>query len=421
MPDFKTSPGTRDILSPDSARWRAFQEVFETTVEAAGYSYIIPPMFEDLDVFLRLGEATEVVTKEMYDFHDKGGRHIALRPEQTASVCRAFVEHRPITPWKVWYSGPNFRYEKPQQGRYRQFDQVGIEALGVNDAFLDAEVIALAAKFYSALGLQKIELSINSLGDSGDRDKYAAKLAEYFAKHESKLTAESRATLLRNPLRVLDSKREPDQEIIVGAPAIRETISNESREHFEDVLRALDALNIAYKINDRLVRGLDYYRRTTFEFVSTALEAAHTAIGGGGRYDGLVEALGGPPTAGIGFALGLDRTLLACDAESVFAAPSKEVDVFVVDTVDGTHAHELCHQIRAHGLSADRAYDLRSIKAQMKSADRSGARIALIIGSNEVENQTVMLRPMGSGEQYVVPRQDILKEIVKYIKNTGNQ
>ena len=415
MPEFKTSPGTRDILAPDSSRWRAFQEVFATTVEAAGYLYIIPPMFEDLDVFLRLGEATEVVTKEMYDFHDKGGRHIALRPEQTASVCRAFVEHRPTTPWKVWYSGPNFRYEKPQQGRYRQFDQVGIEALGVDDAFLDAEVISLAAKFYSALGLRQVELSINSLGDSGDRDKYAKQLAEYFAKHDSKLTAESKATLSRNPLRVLDSKREPDQEIIAEAPAIRDSISSQSREHFEAVLRALDALKISYKINDRLVRGLDYYRRTTFEFVSTALEAAHTAIGGGGRYDGLVEALGGPPTSGIGFALGLDRTLLACDAEKVFVAPSKDVDVFVVDTVDGSHAHELCDQIRALGFSADRAYDLRSIKAQMKSADRSGARIALIIGSNEVENQTVMLRPMGSGEQYVVSRPDLLNEIKKVL------
>ena len=402
-------------MAPDSSRWRAFQNVFATNVEAAGYSYIIPPMFEDLDVFLRLGEATEVVTKEMYDFHDKGGRHIALRPEQTASVCRAFVEHRPTTPWKVWYSGPNFRYEKPQQGRYRQFDQVGIEALGVDDAFLDAEVISLAAKFYSALGLRQVELSVNSLGDSGDRDKYAKLLAEYFAKHDSKLTAESKATLSRNRLRVLDSKREPDQEIIAGAPSIRDSISSQSREHFEAVLRALDALKISYKINDRLVRGLDYYRRTTFEFVSTALEAAHTAIGGGGRYDGLVEALGGPPTSGIGFALGLDRTLLACDAESVFVAPRKDIDVFVVDTVDGTHAHELCDQFRTFGFSADRAYDLRSIKAQMKSADRSGARIALIIGSNEVENETVMLRPMGSGEQYVVHRQDIFEEIKKYI------
>ena len=410
MPEFKTSPGTRDILAPHSARWRAFQQVFASTVEAAGYNYIIPPMFEDLDIFLRLGEATEVVTKEMYDFHDKGGRHVALRPEQTASVCRAFVEHRPTTPWKVWYAGPNFRYEKPQQGRYRQFDQVGVEALGADDPLLDAEVIALASKFYTDLGLQKVHLSLNTLGDAGDREKYSQRLLEYFSSNEKDLTADSRATLARNPLRVLDSKREPDQQVIAGAPAIRDSISATASEHFEAVLMALDALNITYEINNRLVRGLDYYRRTTFEFTSTALESAHTAIGGGGRYDGLVEALGGPATPGIGFALGLDRTLLACDAEKVFDAPETAVDVFVVDTVDGRHAHELCHLLRKNEIRADRAYDLRSMKAQMKSADRSGARIALIIGSEEVENATIMLRPMGSGEQYSISRIDLLGE-----------
>ncbi len=413
MPEFKTSPGTRDILAPHSARWRAFQQVFASTVEAAGYNYIIPPMFEDLDIFLRLGEATEVVTKEMYDFHDKGGRHVALRPEQTASVCRAFVEHRPTTPWKVWYAGPNFRYEKPQQGRYRQFDQVGVEALGADDPLLDAEVIALASKFYTDLGLQKVHLSLNTLGDAGDREKYSQRLLEYFSSNEKDLTADSRATLARNPLRVLDSKREPDQQVIAGAPAIRDSISATASEHFEAVLMALDALNITYEINNRLVRGLDYYRRTTFEFTSTALESAHTAIGGGGRYDGLVEALGGPATPGIGFALGLDRTLLACDAEKVFDAPETAVDVFVVDTVDGRHAHELCHLLRKNEIRADRAYDLRSMKAQMKSADRSGARIALIIGSEEVENATIMLRPMGSGEQYSISRKDLLGEVRK--------
>ena len=413
MPEFKTSPGTRDILAPHSARWRAFQQVFASTVEAAGYNYIIPPMFEDLDIFLRLGEATEVVTKEMYDFHDKGGRHVALRPEQTASVCRAFVEHRPTTPWKVWYAGPNFRYEKPLQGRYRQFDQVGVEALGADDPLLDAEVIALASKFYTDLGLQKVHLSLNTLGDAGDREKYSQRLLEYFSSNEKDLTADSRATLARNPLRVLDSKREPDQQVIAGAPAIRDSISATASEHFEAVLMALDALNITYEINNRLVRGLDYYRRTTFEFTSTALESAHTAIGGGGRYDGLVEALGGPATPGIGFALGLDRTLLACDAEKVFDAPETAVDVFVVDTVDGRHAHELCHLLRKNEIRADRAYDLRSMKAQMKSADRSGARIALIIGSEEVENATIMLRPMGSGEQYSISRIDLLGEVRK--------
>ena len=400
-------------MAPDSARWRAFQDVFARAVEAAGYGYIIPPIFEDLDVFLRLGEATEVVTKEMYDFHDKGGRHVALRPEQTASVCRAFVEHRPTTPWKVWYAGPNFRYEKPQQGRYRQFDQVGVEALGADDPLLDAEVIALASKFYSDLGLQRVHLSINTLGDAGDREKYSQQLLAYFSANEKDLTAESRATLKRNPLRVLDSKREPDQKIIAGAPAIRDSISAIANEHFEQVLQALDALSISYEISNRLVRGLDYYRRTTFEFTSTALEAAHTAIGGGGRYDGLVEALGGPSTPGIGFALGLDRTLLACDAEKVFDAPQTAVDVFVVDTVDGRHAHELCHLLRSHGVSSDRAYDLRSMKAQMKSADRSGARITLIIGTDEVEKSTIMLRQMGSGEQYSIARKDLLGEVRK--------
>jgi len=336
-----------------------------------------------------------------------------LRPEQTASVCRAFVEHRPTTPWKVWYSGPNFRYEKPQQGRYRQFDQVGVEALGADDPLLDAEVIALAAKFYSDLGLKKVHLSINTLGDEGDREKYSQQLSEYLRENEKSLTAESRATLERNPLRVLDSKREPDQKVIEAAPVIRDSISTTASEHFETVLQALDALNIKYEINNRLVRGLDYYRRTTFEFTSTALEAAHTAIGGGGRYDGLVEALGGPATPGIGFALGLDRTLLACDAENVFDAPQTAVDVFVVDTVSGRHAHEFCHLLRSNGFSANRAYDLRSMKAQMKSADRSGAKIALIIGSDEVEKSSIMLRRMGSGEQYAIARKDLLGEVRK--------
>jgi len=416
VPEFKTSPGTRDILAPHSARWRAFQDVFARTVEAAGYGYIIPPMFEDLDVFLRLGEATEVVTKEMYDFHDKGGRHVALRPEQTASVCRAFVEHRPTTPWKVWYAGPNFRYEKPQQGRYRQFDQVGVEALGVDDPLIDAEVIGLAVKFYADLGLRKVQLAINSLGDQGDREKFAQKLASFFSANENKLTPDSRATLARNPLRVLDSKRQADQEVISAAPTILDSISSSSRKHFEAVLQALDALNVRYEINNRLVRGLDYYRRTTFEFTSTALEAAHTAIGGGGRYDGLVEALGGPSTAGIGFALGLDRTLLACDAENVFDAPNTAVDVFVVDTVGGLSAHEISHQLRDNGISADRAYDARSMKAQMKAADRSGAKIALIIGPEELENTTIILRPMSSGDQYAIARKDLISEINKALK-----
>jgi histidyl-tRNA synthetase len=398
-------------LAPDAARWRQFQEVFASVVQDAGYQLIIPPMFEDLGVFLRLGEATEVVTKEMYDFEDKGGRRVALRPEQTASVCRAFVEHRPTTPWKVWYSGPNFRYEKPQQGRYRQFDQVGIEVLGVDDPLLDAEVIALAATFYTRLGLKDVQLAINSLGDDGDREKYSTALHEYFSANLAQLSDESQITLTKNPLRVLDSKRREDQALINAAPKIRDFLSADAANHFDSVLRALDALGVKYAIDDRLVRGLDYYRRTTFEFVSTALKAAHTAIGGGGRYDGLVEQLGGPATPGIGFALGLDRTLLACDAENVFPAPNTNVSVFVVDTTGGLHAAAVCNLLRNNAISADRAFDNRSMKAQMKAADRSGAAIALIIGTDEVAAGHIIVRPMNSGQQYAIAQDQLVAAI----------
>jgi histidyl-tRNA synthetase len=412
VPTFATSPGTRDILAPEAARWRAFQQTFADVVETAGYGHIIPPMFEDLGVFLRVGETTEIVTKEMYDFEDKGGRRIALRPEQTASVCRAFVEHRPVTPWKVWYAGPNFRYEKPQQGRYRQFDQVGIEALGADDPQLDAEVIALAMEFYGRLGLRQVRLSINSLGDSGDRDRYAVALRTHFAAQGSALSAESRATLERNPLRVLDSKRPEDAPLIAAAPKMADYLSDAAAEHFGKVQMALRAANIEFVVDDRLVRGLDYYRRTTFEFVSTALAAAHTAIGGGGRYDGLVAELGGPETPGIGFALGLDRTLLACDAEGVFGAPASRVDVFVVDITGGEQATAVCAALRSAGIGADRAYEGRRMKAQMKAADRSGARLAVIIGDDELTSNTAIIRTMEGGSQQSVQR-DVLVASVR--------
>jgi histidyl-tRNA synthetase len=311
----------------------------------------------------------------------------------------------------VWYSGPNFRYEKPQQGRYRQFDQVGIEVLGVEDPLLDAEVIALAAMFFARLGLKDVQLAVNSLGDDGDREKYSTALHEYFSANLAQLSEESQITLTKNPLRVLDSKRREDQALINAAPKIRDYLSADAANHFDSVLRALDALGVKYAIDDRLVRGLDYYRRTTFEFVSTALKAAHTAIGGGGRYDGLVEQLGGPATPGIGFALGLDRTLLACDAENVFPAPNTNVSVFVVDTTGGLHAAEVCNLLRNNAISADRAFDNRSMKAQMKAADRSGATIALIIGTDEVAARHIIVRPMNSGQQYAIAQDELVAAI----------
>ncbi len=414
MPEFQTSPGMRDILPPESARWRQFVTVFARVAESAGYGQVISPLLEDLGVFQRIGDATDVVTKEMYDFVDKGGRHIALRPELTASVCRAFVQHRPLTPWKVWYAGSQFRYEKPQRGRYRQFDQVGIEVLGADDPYLDVEVIALGWEFYRALGLRQVKLLLNSLGEPEDRARYVTALREYFESNRSALSPESQVTLDKNALRVLDSKRHGDAAIVAGAPRIARFYSDGAAAHFDGVQSGLTSLGIPFTIDDTLVRGLDYYRHTTFEFQGGTLDSAQNALGGGGRYDGLVESLGGPPTHGIGFALGLDRTLIACDDEGVFAAEQLALDAFVVDTTGGLEALQLTAELRAAGLTADRAYENRSMKAQMKVADRSGAAVAVIVGSNEVADGAVTVRPLRTNDgQQTVARSTLIDYLKK--------
>ena len=418
--DYSRPKGTRDILPPESQRWRRFAGVFADVVEAAGYGYVVPPMFEHVEVFHRLGEATDVVAKEMYELTDRGGRRLALRPEQTASVVRMFVENRPTVPWKVWYAGPNFRAENVQKGRYRQFDQVGIEVLGVDDPYLDVEVIALAWRFYERLGLSQVRLVLNSLGAAGDRGRYTDALLEYFGRYRTALSHESRETLARNPLRVLDSKRDGDREIVAGAPRLRDYLSPDAVAHFETVQEGLRALAIPFAVDDRLVRGLDYYRKTTFEFAADALDAAQNAVGGGGRYDGLVEEMGGPPTAGIGFALGVDRTLLACDAEGAFAATVDGVDVFVVDTTGGRHALALTDELWRAGIRAERAYENRSMKAQMKVADRSGAAVALIVGGDEAAAGAVTLRPLRRREgetaaQRQIERADVIDELKRIL------
>jgi histidyl-tRNA synthetase len=331
-----------------------------------------------------------------------------------------FVENRPTVPWKVWYAGSNFRAENVQRGRYRQFDQVGIEVLGVDDPYLDVEVIALAWRFYERLGLSQVRLVLNSLGAAGDRDRYTQALHDYLQQHHDGLTRESRETLARNPLRVLDSKRDPDREIVANAPRLRDYLSADAVTDFEAVQQGLRDLAIPFTVDDRLVRGLDYYRKTTFEFAADALDAAQNAVGGGGRYDSLVEEMGGPATAGIGFALGVDRTLLACDAEGAFAAPPAAVDVFVVDTTGGAHALALTDELWRAGIRADRAYENRSMKAQMKVADRSGAAIALIVGGDEAAGGTVTLRPLRrrEGDNTSVQRQIARASVVDEVKKT---
>jgi histidyl-tRNA synthetase len=414
-PQFRAPKGMRDLLHPESERFRAFVDVFAEVVEAAGYEQVVLPMMEHVEVFHRLGDATDIVQKEMFELDDRGGRRLALRPEQTASAVRAFVENRPPLPWKAWYAGSNFRAENVQKGRYRQFDQVGVEVLGVDDPFVDVEVIALAWRFFEALGLSGLTLYVNSLGDAGDRVRYSDALHAHFSANRDALSSESLDTLDRNPLRVLDSKRPSDLPLIEAAPSLADHLSPEAAAHFDAVQTGLRALGIPFVVNPRLVRGLDYYVRTTFEIQATSLSSAQSAVGGGGRYDGLVEQLGGPDgVPGVGFALGVDRTLLVCDDEGVFPAPDLTVDVFVVDTTGGLEACVLTDELRRAGISAARAYDNRSMKAQMKAADRSRASFALIVGSDELAAGEVTMRDLrGDSGQARVSRSAVVDHLHK--------
>jgi histidyl-tRNA synthetase len=409
---FKAPVGTRDVLPPESTRWQALIAAFAAQAGGAGYGLVQSPMFEEIGVFARMGEGTDVVRKEMYDFLDKGERHLALRPEGTASVARAYVQHRPATPWKVWYAAPSFRYERPQAGRYRQHHQLGIEALGSPDPDLDVEVIALLWDFYASVGLRQVELVLNSMGTADDRRRYVDDIRSYLVGRVGDLDPTDAEKIEAHPMRVLDSKRPVTIAAITDAPRITDRLSDGAVDHFERVQAGLRALDIPYRLEPRLVRGLDYYTHTTFEMVSGALDAAQSTIGGGGRYDGLVESLGGPSTPGIGFGSGIERTLLTCDAEGVFGAPELGIDVYVVDTTGGAAARDLSLALRRAGIAADRGFDGRSMKSQMKSADRSGARFVLIVGSDELEAGTVTVREMaGDRTQHVLPRSEIIERV----------
>ena len=419
---YQAPKGTRDIMVPESNRISSVLKVFEDTLNSGGYGQIISPLFEDIGVFQRIGGSSEVVTKEMFDFYDKDPKspqHLALRPELTASICRAFAQHRPVTPWKVWYQGPQFRYEKPQAGRYRQFLQVGAELLGTPDPHADIEIIAIASNFFRKIGLSGIKLLLNSLGDADSRKSYNKALVEYFASNHEDLSEQSQETILKNPLRVLDSKRQEDQRVIEGAPLITDFLNSDSVNHFHIVQDGLSLLGIDYELTPRLVRGLDYYTKTTFEFVAPNLDSAQNAVGGGGRYDGLVEALGGPPTEGIGFAIGIERTLMACEAENILDSSVQSLEVFIVDTTGGKEALVLSEELRQIGIRVDRSFDQRSMKAQMKAADRSGAELAIIIGTDELNENQVTLRDLrGEGTQTVLDRQSLSKKLPKILEET---
>jgi histidyl-tRNA synthetase len=368
-------------------------------------------MFEDVGVFERVGEGTDVVRKEMYAFKDKGGRDVALRPEGTASLVRAYIQHRPRPPFKAWYVAPSFRHERPQAGRFRQHHQLGVEALGTEDPDLDVEIVALAWSVVEQLGLSRVTLLLNSLGDDVCRPGFLQDLSSFLEAHVDELCDEHRARYGQNPLRVLDCKRPQCQAATADAPRLVDSLCGPCREHFDRVQRGLKLLDVPFEMQPRLVRGLDYYTRTTFELQAEALDSAQNGVGGGGRYDTLAEALGGPATPGIGFGLGIERLLLACDAEEVFPALAAAVDVWVIDTTGGEEALLLTHELRAAGVRADRSFDARSMKAQFKSADRSGAQVAIIIGHREAAESSVTVRDLVSGEQTAVAR-DVIADHV---------
>jgi histidyl-tRNA synthetase len=406
--------GTHDVLWPASWRWERVLAAFATEVERAGYGLLQSPMFEYAEVFRRgIGEGSEVVGKEMYEFADRDGQMLALRPEGTASVVRAFVEHHPVVPWKTWYATPAFRHERPQAGRYRQHHQVGVEALGPADPDLDVEVVSLADGYFRRLGLADYELKLNSMGDGTCRPAYVELLRSVLRQRADRLCDEHRRRVDANPLRVLDCKRPECREATADVPHLVDHLCDDCAAHFARVREGLSALGVPYGLDHRLVRGFDYYTRTTFEFASGAIDAAQNGIGGGGRYDALVEMLGGPPTPGIGFGIGIERVLIACDGEGVLEAAPPAPDAFVVDVAGGESARDLTAALRRAGLRADRAFDGRSMKSQMKLADRSGARLALIVGPEERAAGTVTVRPLrAEGEQREVP----LEQVVAVVK-----
>jgi histidyl-tRNA synthetase len=416
VPEFQAPKGMRDVLPPESAGWARLVATFAEHARRAGFGLVLTPLVEHVEVFHRVGDSTDIVRKEMYDFADKGGRRVALRPEITAGLMRAFVEHRPPLPWKAWTVGPNFRYEQPQAGRYRQHFQLDAEIVGTDDPDADVEVIALLDGFHRALGLRRRTLALNSMGDAAGRSAYLEALRGYLTDHIADLSPQSRETLAINPLRVLDSKRPKDDDVIANAPVMLDYLTPDSANHFDRVQAGLRDLGIPFEIQPRLVRGLDYYTRTTFEFAAHSLDGAQNAIGGGGRYDGLVEQLGGRPTPAVGFGAGIERILLAGAAESAFGDDVTGMDVFVVDTAGAGDALVLTQELCSAGIAAGRAYDGRSMKAQMRAADRSGAAVVVIIGSDERAAGTAVVRPLrGGSEQAVIARTELLDHLRKVV------
>ncbi|MFB6468027.1 histidine--tRNA ligase [Cytobacillus sp. Hz8] len=399
--------GTQDIRSGDVEKWQLIEAKARELCDLYQYKEIRTPIFEHTELFLRsVGDTTDIVQKEMYTFEDRGGRSITLRPEGTASTVRAFVEHKMFgeanQPVKLYYMGPMFRYERPQAGRFRQFVQFGIEALGSADPAIDAEVISLARHLYQALGLKKLKLVINSLGDKESRNAHREALIEYFRPRIGEFCHDCQNRLEKNPMRILDCKKDHNHELMKSAPSIIDYLNEESKNYFEKVQKYLTALNIPFEIDPNLVRGLDYYNHTAFEIMSDAEGfGSITTLCGGGRYNGLVEEIGGPETPGIGFALSIERFIAALEAESIELSLNKGIDCYVVALGDEAkdYSVSLLQQLRSAGYSAERDYLNRKIKAQFKAADRLQASYVAILGEDELKANKINVKSMKTGEQ----------------------
>ena len=409
---YQRPKGTNDILPGESEKWQTIEQTARKLFNQYQFHEIRTPIFEHIEVISRsVGDTTDIVTKEMYDFHDKGDRHITLRPEGTAPIVRSFVENKLFgpehqKPYKVYYMGPMFRYERPQKGRLRQFHQIGVEVFGSDNPATDVETMAMALQFFRELGIKDLRLVINSLGDQETRTSYRQALIDYLTPFKEQLSADSNRRLLENPLRVLDSKDEKDKAVVAGAPSILDYLSETAQKHFEAVTKMLDALNIAYEIDSNMVRGLDYYTHTIFEIMSDDPKmGAQSTICAGGRYNQLVAELGGPETAGFGFAMGFERLLMILEAQGITLAAKKPLNAYVVSLGEATNieALQIVQSIRQAGFSAERDVMNRKAKAQFKTADKLNAQLVLTIGETELANGVVNVKNLATRVEKAYP------------------
>jgi histidyl-tRNA synthetase len=408
--------GMHDVLPEESPRWQWVERVFREVSERFGYEEIRPPLVEAAQLYVRsIGESTDIVGKEMYVFTDRAGEELALRPELTAGVVRAVVQHGLLARrslWRLWYYGAAFRYERPQKGRYRQFHQYGVECIGSPYPESDAEVILLAVAVLRELGIADYRLQLNTLGSPAVRQRYRTALVAYLESVREKLSPESQLRLERNPLRILDSKDERDQALLRSAPLLIEYLDAESREHFEALCRMLQQQGVPFELNPHLVRGLDYYTHTVFEFVSSRL-GAQNAFGGGGRYDGLVESFGGPPTPAVGFSFGVERLLLLLPERT----PDGAVEIYVARAeVEPEVVLSLLEELRRAGYRAVGDLQRRSLKAQLREADRLGARLAIILGRTEWQERRLVLRDLRNGQQWECPVQELGEHVRRILQ-----